>query len=183
MKHKKRFIIPAGLVLCLIAAVLLVKGGVIYPLFYKSEIKAAAQKYQLEPELVAAVVYTESKFIKTAASGAGALGLMQIMPDTGTWIAEKQGRRDFNKNELLDAETSLDMGCWYLKYLLNEFKGNTECCIAAYHAGQGAVKRWLGSGEYSSDGRSISVYPDDSPNTEYYVTKVFKAYDYYKKLF
>lgn len=151
-----------------------------YPVRYETEIREAAEVYSLDPALLAAVARIESSYRADARSYAGALGLMQIMPETGAWIAEKRGERDvFNDDVLLDPESSLLYGGWYIRYLLDEFGGDFTCAVAAYHAGQGAVRKWLQNPAYSPDGLTLSSFPTDAPRTGHYVSKVRKAYDYY----
>lgn len=153
-----------------------------YPVRYESEIREAAEVYSLDPALLAAVARIESSYRADARSSAGALGLMQIMPETGAWIAEKRGERDaFTDEVLLDPETSLLYGGWYIRYLMDEFGGDFTCAVAAYHAGQGAVRKWLKDPAYSPDGRTLAAFPADAPKTGHYVSKVRKAYDYYLK--
>jgi len=94
-----------------------------------------AKKNNLPPELVAAVVHTESKFVPTARSGAGAVGLMQLVPRTGRWL----GARNLN-----DPTQNIMAGAKYLRYLVDRFDGNTQKAIAAYNAGEGNVRRFGG---------------------------------------
>ncbi|HKO58372.1 MAG TPA: lytic transglycosylase domain-containing protein [Thermoanaerobaculia bacterium] len=101
-------------------------GGIIYQ---------EAVKNNLPPELVAAVVHTESKFKPTARSGAGAQGLMQLVPKTGRWM----GARD-----LMNPAQNVAAGAKYLRYLSDRFDGDTQKAIAAYNAGEGNVRRFGG---------------------------------------
>src|SRR2546430_17145372 len=94
-----------------------------------------AQKYDVDPALVAAVVETESRFHRTARSPVGARGLMQLMPRTGRWLGA---------TNLYDAEQNVDAGVKYLKYLQGRFDGNLKNTIAAYNAGEGNVQRYGG---------------------------------------
>jgi soluble lytic murein transglycosylase-like protein len=94
-----------------------------------------AQKYDVDPALVAAVVETESRFHRTARSPVGAQGLMQLMPRTGRWLGA---------TNLYDAEQNVDAGVKYLKYLQGRFDGNLKNTIAAYNAGEGNVQRYGG---------------------------------------
>ena len=94
-----------------------------------------AQKYDVDPALVAAVMETESKFHKGARSPVGAQGLMQLMPRTGRWLGAKN---------LYDPEQNVDAGVRYLKYLQGRFDGNLKNTIAAYNAGEGNVQRYGG---------------------------------------
>ena len=94
-----------------------------------------AKKNDLPPELVAAVAHTESKFQPTARSGAGAIGLMQLVPRTGHWLGARN---------LTDPAQNIMAGAKYLKYLTDRFNGDTTRAIAAYNAGEGAVRRFGG---------------------------------------
>ena len=94
-----------------------------------------AQKYDVDPALVAAVVETESRFKTTARSQVGAQGLMQLMPRTGRWLGA---------SNLYDPEQNVDAGVRYLKYLQGRFDGNLNKAIAAYNAGEGNVQRYGG---------------------------------------
>jgi soluble lytic murein transglycosylase-like protein len=109
--------------------------------FFKSEIPfgsliySEARKNNLPPELVAAVAHTESKFVPTARSHAGAVGLMQLVPRTGRWLGAKN---------LTDPTQNVQAGAKYLRYLTDRFGGNTQKAIAAYNAGEGNVRRFGG---------------------------------------
>ena len=94
-----------------------------------------AKKNNLPPELVAAVAHTESKFKPTARSGAGAVGLMQLVPRTGRWLGAQN---------LTDPTQNVMAGAKYLRYLLDRFNGNTQKAVAAYNAGEGNVRRFGG---------------------------------------
>jgi soluble lytic murein transglycosylase-like protein len=98
-------------------------------------IHAKAQKYDVDPALVAAVVETESRFRSNARSQVGARGLMQLMPKTGRWMGARN---------LYNAEQNVDAGAKYLKYLNGRFDGNLTKTIAAYNAGEGNVRRYNG---------------------------------------
>ncbi|MGH9424594.1 MAG: lytic transglycosylase domain-containing protein [Thermoanaerobaculia bacterium] len=94
-----------------------------------------AQKYDVDPALVAAVMETESRFRTKARSQVGARGLMQLMPRTGRWLGARN---------LYNAEQNVDAGAKYLKYLNARFDGNLTKTIAAYNAGEGNVRRYNG---------------------------------------
>ena len=98
-------------------------------------IHAKAQKYDVDPALVAAVVETESRFQSHARSGVGARGLMQLMPRTGRWMGARN---------LYNAEQNVDAGAKYLRYLNQRFDGNLTKTLAAYNAGEGNVRRYNG---------------------------------------
>ena len=128
-----------------------------YPLQFQTIIEAHAVNYGLEPSLVAAVVYTESKFDPRAESSAGALGLMQLLPDTAQGIADRTGGGNFKTSDLYDPELNVRYGCWYLKALRDKYSDHPqalELALAAYNAGQGNVDRWV---EATPDGRVVRI--------------------------
>lgn len=102
---------------------------------FGSVIYSAAKKNNLSPELVAAVVHTESKFNPAARSRVGAIGLMQLVPKTGRWMGA---------NNLLDPVQNIQAGAKYLKYLSDQFGGDQQKIVAAYNAGPGNVQRFNG---------------------------------------
>jgi soluble lytic murein transglycosylase len=112
-----------------------------YPLRYESIVRAHARNYDLPPTLLAAVIYTESKFDADARSGAGAVGLMQLLPETAKGIAIRTGGDRFVVSDLLDPELNVRYGSWYLRNLLNRYD-DVRTALAAYHAGQGNVDAW-----------------------------------------
>ena len=120
----------------------------------ESLVRETAAEYGLNPPLVAAVIYTESKYNASAVSSAGAMGLMQIMPETGEWIAHKLDW-PFTDETLFDPRANARLGAWYLRFLLDRYDGRVQNAIAAYHAGQGSVDAWLEDARYSSDGLTL----------------------------
>ena len=113
----------------------------VYPLEYEHIVRAHARNYRLEPELLAAVIYQESKFRAGARSASGAVGLMQLRPQTAHGIAVRTGGRAFRTADLLDPEINVRYGSWYLRHLLDKY-GDEEVALAAYNAGQGNVDEW-----------------------------------------
>ncbi len=153
-----------------------------YPLKYENIIDQYAREYGLDPARVAAVIYCESSFVADAVSSAGARGLMQIMPETGAWIAQKLDEADaYTDERLFDPETNIRYGCWYLNYLNGRFDGDITKVTAAYHAGGGSVDKWLKDAENSSDGVTLESIPSEV--TGRYVRHVKNAYEKYKELY
>ncbi|MBQ3078764.1 MAG: lytic transglycosylase domain-containing protein [Clostridia bacterium] len=187
MRRKKTGTGHLLLIIALIAFVFILPGAYQrwrYPVRMEDEIRFHASRYNMPPELIAAFVATESSYNPRAVSDKGARGLMQIMPDTGGWIAGKLGEKSaYSPDLLFEAETSLRYGCWYVNFLLSRYDGCLINTIAAYHAGQGKVDEWLKNPEYSDDGRVLKAVPESSPATRNYVNKVKKAYDYYKEAY
>lgn len=149
----------------------------VYPILYKNEIAEVSERYRIDPALVFAIVKTESGFDPFTVSAKGASGLMQIMPSTGKYIAEKKGIADY---DLFDVTTNLDFGCYYWKYLSEKFYGLTETA-AAFNAGEGTVSGWLKNREYSPDGKRLEDIP--YKETREYVKKIFESLKRYRKLY
>lgn len=147
-----------------------------YPLKYKTDILFVAEKYNIAPEIIASVVNAESGFKEDAKSRQGALGLMQIMPSTAEWVCSLQNK-PFDKNLLLEKEYNLDVGSYYLKYLLDKFT-SLETALAAYNAGEGNVMLWLLSEQYSPDQKNIITTP--FKETNFYIEKVLTGVKIYK---
>jgi soluble lytic murein transglycosylase len=116
-----------------------------YPLRYEQIVVGHAENYGLEPQLVAAVIYQESKFDPNAESAQGAVGLMQLLPSTGQGIAERTGGDSWTPADLRIPELNVRYGCWYLRHLLQKY-GSEELALAAYNAGQANVDRWQAEG-------------------------------------
>ena len=116
-----------------------------YPLRYEEIIRGHAQNYSLDPQLVAAVIYQESKFDADAVSESGAVGLMQLLPSTGQGIADRTGGDAWTPEDLHDPELNIRYGSWYLRHLLDKY-GDEALALAAYNAGQTNVDRWREEG-------------------------------------
>lgn len=171
-------------VLLLLLASLLVFprwGRLFYPLPYQEVVLSYAQRYDLDPWLVFAVIRTESRFQHDAESEVGAKGLMQIMPSTGAWIAQRMEREGFEPDDLGDAETNIAYGCWYLNYLLDEYEGAVCPALAAYNAGSGRVGGWLAEGVWDGEADTLARIP--YKETREYVRKVLHNYDAYKAIY
>jgi len=106
---------------------------------------------------------------------------MQIMPETGEWIAEKINLDNFTKEDLFDCEKNIMMGVWYISYLSDRFNGNLDNTIAAYNAGPTNVSKWLLEKEFSLDGENLTDIPFEE--TKKYREKVNNAYNMYLKIY
>jgi soluble lytic murein transglycosylase len=113
-----------------------------YPLQYEHIISSHSQNYEIDGALLAAVIYTESKFDPEAESKSGALGLMQLLPTTADGIATFTGGTEFETDDLYDPELNVRYGSFYLKRLLDRY-GELELALAAYNAGQATVDGWI----------------------------------------
>jgi len=116
-----------------------------YPLAYAPIVRGHARNYDLDPALLAAVIYQESKFDANAVSSSGAVGLMQLLPETAQGIADRTGGHGWHESDLVDPELNVRYGAWYLRHLLDKY-GDEELALAAYNAGQSNVDRWREEG-------------------------------------
>ena len=142
------------------------------PLRHEDIIRQQAREKNLDPALVAAVIYRESKF-RDQTSAAGAKGLMQILPDTAQFIAKRTGGTQFELRDLANPQINISYGCWYLRYLLDRYGGNEVAAVAAYNAGHGHVDDWGGS--------SLRIEDIQFPETRDYVHDVVDKRDDYAK--
>lgn len=183
MKKRKAKIIPA-IVTVLVLALVGYFGFVsamktLYPIEYDEFVEASGTQYNLEKNFVYAVIKCESNFQNDAVSYAGAIGLMQMLPDTFEWLQTKTGD-SLEADSLNDPETSIKYGCYLYSILLRQF-GTVPEAVAAYHAGSGNVERWLKNKQYSDDGKTLKEIPFKS--TKAYVEKIIKTQKIYDKLY
>lgn len=147
-----------------------------YPMKYKDEINMYSTQYDINGAIVASVVNVESNFREEVKSNKGAVGLMQLMPSTAEWIANKIGE-EYSEEKLKEADYNLKLGSYYLSYLINYFD-DMKIGVCAYNAGLGNVSSWLKDKQFSSDGKSLDNIP--FKETKNYLNKVLKSYNYYK---
>jgi soluble lytic murein transglycosylase len=117
-----------------------------YPLRYSEYVRVHARQNGIDPALLAAVIYQESKFDARAESRSGAIGLMQLTPATAHGIAIRTGGSRFETADLLNPEINIRYGSWYLANLFRKY-GDERLVLAAYNAGQGNVDRWQAEGK------------------------------------
>jgi len=169
-----------------VAAVLLVKpewfGRLIYPISYTEEIKASAKMYGLDPLLIAAIIRVESNFKENAVSAKGAVGIMQLMPETAQWIIEQGAFRDLTVEDAASrASAGIRLGAWYVRELSRQFDGNLPVVLAAYNAGPGRVRLWLD--EQVWDGRLETLDQIPYGETRHYVRRVMYYYKKYTEVY
>jgi soluble lytic murein transglycosylase len=148
---------------------------------YLPAIEEAAQKNNVKPAFLAAIILCESSYRKEAESSVGARGLMQIMPETAAWIADKIEFQPFMVELLDDPDTNIRFGSWYLASLKKEFDGNEVLMLAAYNGGRGNVKQWIRQNDWPLTFTDIDKLP--FPETREYVGKVLKNRDKYRSLY
>lgn len=184
----KKGILSVLLVLLVVVAALAVFAGpdliergerMLYPTAYAELVEREAEEFGLEPQLVYAVIRTESGFDPEAESHAGAQGLMQLTPSTFEWIASLYPPENGGA-DVMDPSDNIHCGCALLRLLLDQFE-SLDVALCAYNAGMGNVSGWLSGGQYSDDGKSLHTIP--YPETESYVKKVKKAKERYEALY
>lgn len=154
---------------------------VVYPEHYQALVDQYAGQNHLDPFFVYAVIKSESGFSPDALSNIGAVGLMQLTPDTFSWaqMLAPDGR-SYTKDDLYTPAVNIKYGTVVLRSLKQEF-GNDGTVLAAYHAGRGKVKKWLADPRYSKDGRTLYYIP--FPDTRAYVGRVLETQRMYEKLY
>ena len=149
----------------------------LYPLKHTDIIINSADQNDLDRALIFSIVNVESSFNANSKSPKGAIGLMQITPDTAEYIAKM---KNVSAYDLYSPQTNVCFGCYYLKYLINKFI-SVETAIVAYNAGEGNVKAWLRNNDYSKDGITLTHIPfKESRN---YLEKITKSFVKYNKLY
>lgn len=135
-------------------------------------IQQCAQEQQISASLLEAVILTESKFNEKAISHVGAVGMMQLMPETADWISEMSGLPSDN---LESPEQNIPLGAWYLNYLLKKYKNNEVFALAAYNAGRGNVDEWIEKNKWSETFSDVDRIP--FPETREFVKSVVSNRD------
>ena len=193
-KRNSRYKINYGRIILVVLAISIVFGFLFdfictkieYSLYpkpteYKSFISEYSEKYGVPENLIYAVIKTESKFDSSAESSVGAVGLMQMMPDTFAWLTnDKLGDR-FSAGMLYDPETNIKYGVYYLSWLYNKY-ADWDTALAAYNAGPGNVDKWLEDPEIS-DIESEKLLNIPFKETKNYIKKVNKALQKYESLY
>jgi soluble lytic murein transglycosylase len=154
----------------------------VYPQAYWENIVAYAQKYRQDPYFIAAIIREESQFNAQALSPAGARGVMQVMPATGASVAKQIKLRGFDAQKLFDADTVINIGTFYISYLMKRFKGDPLYVAAAYNAGPEAVTSWIKRNGNAKD-RDVFVESIPYSETRGYVKKVLRNYAEYKRIY
>jgi len=153
-----------------------------YPQGYWDSIVSYSRKYGQDPYFIAAIIRAESQFRAEALSPAGARGVMQVMPATGAWAAQRIRVPGFDPNKLFDSDTAINIGTWYISQLMKRFKGDALFTAAAYNAGPDAVSAWLTK---NGQGTERDAFVESIPfsETRGYVKKVMRNYAEYKRIY
>ena len=152
-----------------------------YPTEYAEYVEKYASEYNVPEYIIYAVIKTESDFDPTATSSAGAMGLMQMMPSTFTWLSSSEHlNENLSYAELYEPETAIRYGTYYLRYLFEKFK-DWDNVFAAYNGGEGNVAKWLEDPQYADGRGGLRTIP--FKETRNYVKRVNSAIDHYKLLY
>ena len=176
-------IVKAAITIAIILITIIIFQNVIlkisYPQKYSEYVEKYAKEYQIEQELIYAVIKAESNFEAEAVSNKKALGLMQVLESTALEVAEKLELK-VTREEILNPEINICLGTKYLSNLIEKY-GNIELAVASYNAGIGNVDGWIEEGTIKKDGTDIENIPFKETNN--YVRKVLKGYEIYKELY
>lgn len=151
-----------------------------YPAPYRDSLQGRIQENNLEEAWVYGLMRQESRFVTQAKSNVGAAGLMQVMPATARWIAQRLGMKDYRKVLISQLDTNLKLGTYYMKNVLSTLGNNPVLASAAYNAGPGRARQWLANSPLEG-----AIYVECIPfdETRDYVKKVMSNTVYYAKLF
>ena len=187
LKNKYKIIIGMVIVIFMvIILVVLFKDKllkILYPKTYSEIISVYANEYNVEENLIYAVIKAESNFNNEAVSNKSAIGLMQIVEGTAVEVVKRNGielNTENIKQELLDIDNNINIGTKYLSMLLEQY-GNVEVALAAYNAGIGTVNGWIEKQIIQADGSDIENIPYKETNN--YVRKILRDYDIYNNLY
>ena len=151
---------------------------VVFPKKHIAEIKSVCEDTKIPHSLVLAIIKTESSFESSKISSKGAIGLMQIMPETANYVADLFFAGE--EINLFDVKQNILIGVTYLVYLYKKFD-NIKTVLAAYNAGEGRVNDWLKNTQYSLDGKTLIAIPFEETAT--YVKRVLLYQKFYKFLY
>jgi soluble lytic murein transglycosylase len=183
---RRRLAAGAGATLLVAVAIVLVwpqfhhaVREITLPLRHEDIIRQQARDKDLDPALIAAVIYAESHFRDGQTSAAGAQGLMQITPATARYIARKSGGTQFVVDDLATPQVNIAYGAYYLRYLLRRYDGNIDFALAAYNAGEGNVDRWIAAAQARNRALTITAIPYSE--TRAYVGRVLTVRGQYRR--
>lgn len=178
-KRRRRLLVAAGGLVAVVAAAALLRGFIdraiqelTLPLRHEDIIRQQSREKDVDAALIAAVIYSESKFSDTTSS-AGARGLMQITPEAANEIERHSGGTTFKLRDLSDPEINIRYGTFLLRELLDRYDGDTVAALAAYNAGPANVDKWGGSG--------LALAGIPFPETRAYVEEVLDKQHAYRE--
>ena len=187
LKNKHKMIIGTVIILLIITILFVIFKDkllkILYPKTYSEIVSVYAEEYDVEENLIYAVIKAESNFDSSAVSNRDAIGLMQIVEETAIDVAKRNQIDIDTENiteELLDIDNNINIGTKYLSTLLTQY-GNIEVALAAYNAGIGTVNNWIEKQVIQADGSDIENIPYKETNN--YVRKILRDYRIYNELY
>jgi soluble lytic murein transglycosylase len=184
MRRRRRRTLGAvvGIALLVVVGVMIsrvnhVVNELALPLSDASVIREQAAAKHLDPALIAAVIYAETKF-EPRTSSAGAEGLMQIEPETAEFLAKRSGGYRFTTSDLATPSVNVAYGSYYLRYLLDHYDGSEMLAVAAYNAGLANVDKWVAKAH--AEGGQLTVDRIPFSETRAYVRRVLEAQKSYR---
>ncbi len=153
----------------------------LYPKDYSEFVEKYCAEYSVSEDFAYAFIKCESNFNPNAESKAGAKGLMQLTPETFSYLSKKLTGEAIDESQIFEPELNIRFGIYYISYLSEKFKGDKSLVIAAYNAGPARVEEWLNNKKYSADGKTLKTYP--YKETENHIEKIFSAENKYKTLY
>jgi soluble lytic murein transglycosylase len=186
-RRRRRSLLAAAVAVAVVVGVVLVAplarkavNDLSLPLQYQSLIRRQAAAKHLDPALVAAVIYAETKF-DPRTSSAGAEGLMQILPQTAEYLAHRSGATTFTTADLGTPQVNIAYGSYYLRYLMDEYHGSTVLALAAYNGGEANVDHWIAQAR--ARGQRLTIARIPFPETRAYVQRVLQAQGNYRRTY
>lgn len=165
-------------------------GRLLYPIKYEQDIRISAANFQLDPFLIAAIIRVESNYKTELRSKKGAIGLMQIMPDTADWIIEQGQFSGSIRDQLEIPAVNIEVGTWYIDSLLKQFGKHIELkteedriavIAAAYNAGPGNVNHWLDMRQWDGSVTTLGQIPFGE--TRHYIQRILYYYKKYNSFY
>ena len=188
VRGRRRRVLALAFAAVLTGGALLAAGGygpfeeavrqIVLPLKHENIIRQQAEDKDLDPALIAAVIYEESRF-EDRTSPAGARGIMQITPETARFIARKSGGSAFVLGDLATPQVNISYGSWYLRYMIHLYDGDETLAVAAYNAGETNVDRWVAAAGGIDDFDPETDIP--FPETRDYVRDVADKRERYRE--
>lgn len=185
-KFTKKITIIAIVLIAIIVSIFLLKDNILkimYPKKYNETVLVYSQKYNVEENLIYAVIKAESNFDEKAVSNRNAIGLMQLVEKTANDVAKKNNISLNSSNvreELQNSNKNIEIGTCYLSNLIGKYNSK-EVALAAYNAGIGTVDNWIEKGVIKEDGTDIENVPYKETNN--YIRKILRDYKIYEKLY
>jgi soluble lytic murein transglycosylase len=172
--------------LCLLLALIILFNSsffwkAMYPVQYMEEVTEAAERFNVDPFLIYAIIQIESDFKESRVSSKGATGLMQIMPNTAEWIVQQGNFPPDVLDAVNDPKVNIFLGAWYIAFLEKMFQHNHYAVIAAYNAGPGNVEKWMKEDIW--DGTSHDVANIPFGETRHYIHRVLYFYGKFKEIY